>query len=126
MSGKIGSFRPVLFSLNNDPESEKPLIEFLTKHGLTYLGKIDRDNITNYSRKNVFSFQDTDFRLVIYWMRNLSTIQYMPNGWDGAFMECNFDNIRECMTGYCDHTSLAFCYGDTEMVRLAIPRQEVA
>lgn len=113
-------YQPILFALNDDPKSEKPMIDFLLGKGLVYLGKQNVDKY-GFSRENVFGLEGTDFKLVINWMRNLSSIQYMPNGWKGAFTESYFDNIRECGVGYCDYTSIAFCYGDTEIVKLAIP-----
>jgi hypothetical protein len=114
----IKCFRPILFALNNDPNSEKPMIDFLVKSGLTYLGKQNKNQI-GFSRENVFGYGD--FRLVISWMRNLATIVSKPDGWDGVFTEVYFDNIRECSTGYVGHYSLAFCYGDYEMMKIAIP-----
>ena len=114
-------FRPILFALNNDPESGQPMIDFLTSKGMTYLGKQNKDDY-GFSRENVFTVEGTNFKLVIHWMRNECTIQYKPDGWDGAFTESYFDNIRECMTGYGGHTSLSFCYGDIEIMKLAIPK----
>lgn len=115
-------FRPILFALNNDPKSEQPMIDFLVSKGLKYLGKQNLDPY-GFSRENVFTYGDSNFRLVISWMRNLATIVNKPEGWDGIFTESYFDNIRECSTGYCDHLSLAFCYGEYEMVKIAIPRE---
>ena len=120
MQNPIKCFREVRFALNNDVESEKRLIDFLESQGLIYEGKQNIDKY-GFSRENVFSY-GSDFKLVISWMRNLSTIQYSPNGWDGAFTEVYFDNICESSTGYCDHNSLSFCYGEYEMLKLAIPR----
>lgn len=121
-SNPIKCFRPILFALNNDPNSEKPMIQFLVKSGLTYLGKQNKNQI-GFSRENVFTYQGSDFKLVIRWMRNLATILYSPSGWDGIFTEVYFDNIRECSTGYVGHYSLAFCYGDYEMLKIAIPNE---
>jgi len=121
----MNSFQPVLFALNNDPESEQPMIDFLVSRGLTYLGKQNKDQY-GFSRENVFIYGYSSFRLVISWMRNLATIINKPDGWDGAFTESYFDNIRECCVGYCDHASLAFCYGECEVVSLAIPRKKEA
>ncbi len=114
------AFNPILFALNNDSKSEQPMIDFLVDKGLKYVGKQNYDQY-GFSRDNVFTVDGTDFKLIIYWMRNLCTIQYCPNGWKGAFTEVYFDNIRECSTGYSEHTSLAFCYGDREIIKLAIP-----
>jgi len=122
ISNPIKCFRPILFALNNDPNSEKSMIDFLVKSGLTYLGKQNKNQI-GFSRENVFTYKGSDFKLVIRWMRNLSTILYSPSGWDGAFTEVYFDNIRECSTGYVGHYSLAFCYGDYEMLKIAIPNE---
>lgn len=113
-------FRPILFALSNDPKSEKPMIDFLVSKGLKYLGKQNIDQY-GFSRENVFACGDSRFRLIISWMRNLATIVNKPDGWGGAFTESYFDNIRECSMGYCDHISLAFCYGEYEMVKIAIP-----
>jgi len=121
----IKCFRPKLFALNNDPESERPMVDFLISKGLKYLGKQNIDQY-GFSRENIFTFGDSDFRLVISWMRNLATIINAPDGWNGVFTESYFDNIRECSTGFCDHTSLAFCYEDCEMVKIAIPRMEAS
>ena len=119
MNNPIKAFKEVLFALNNEVESEDKLIEFLQKQGLKYEGK---QNYNKYgcSRENVFTYGD-NFKLVISWMRNLSTVQYNPDGWDGAFTEVYFDNIRKCSTEYYDHNSLAFCSGEYEMLKLAIP-----
>ena len=117
----IVCFRPILFALNDDPQSEQPMIDFLVANGLKYLGKQNVDQY-GFSRENVFSYGDSNFRLIISWMRNLATIVNKPDGWDGIFTEVYFDNIRECSTGYCDHISLAFCCGEHEMIKLAIPR----
>ena len=116
-------FRPVLFALNNEVESQQKLIDFLINSGLNYEGLINIDKY-NFSRRHLFIFGD--FKLVIYWMRNLSTIEIRPNGWNGAFMECNFDHIRACSSGYSDHYSLAFCLGEYQKMTLAIPKIEVA
>lgn len=121
ISNPIKCFKPILFALNNNPESEKPMIDFLVKNGLTYLGKQNKDQY-GFSRENVFGYGD--FRLIISWMRNLATIQNKPDGWDGAFTEVCFDNIRECSTGYGGHVSLAFCCGNYEMMTIAIPKKE--
>jgi hypothetical protein len=120
ITNPIKCFRPILFALNNDPNSEKSMIDFLVKSGLTYLGKQNKDQ-HGFSRENVFTYQGSDFKLVIRWMRNLATILYSPSGWDGIFTEICFDNIRECSTGYVGHYSLAFCYGEYEMLKIAIP-----
>jgi hypothetical protein len=119
--GDCKCFRPVLFALNNEVDSCDKLIEFLVSYGLKYEGKQNFDNY-GYSRENVFSYGD--FKLVISWMRNLAKIKISPNGWDGAFMECSFDHIRECSTGYCDHESLSFCLGHYEKMKLAVPLKE--
>ena len=115
------SFQSVLFALNNDPESEKELIVFLEQQGLEYKGKQNKDKY-GFSRENVFRFND--FELVISWMRNISTIKYAPNGWKGAFAEVYFDNIRKGCVGYTEHDTLAFCYGEYEVLKLAIPVKE--
>ena len=53
ISNPIKCFRPILFALNNDPNSEKPMIDFLVKSGLTYLGKQNKNQI-GFSREIVF------------------------------------------------------------------------
>ena len=108
------------FKLNNDPKSEQPMIDFLISQGMTYLGKQNKD-IHGFSRENVFTVEGTNFRMIIFWMRNLCSIQYAPDGWGGAFTVSHFDNIRPATTQYCDHKTLAFCYGDREIIKLAIP-----
>lgn len=118
--GDCPCFRPVLFALNNEVESCEKMISFLVSYGLQYEGQQNFDKY-GYSREHVFSYGD--FKLVIRWMRNLANIQIKPNGWGGAFMECSFDHIRECSTGYCDHESLAFCLGNYQKMKLAIPRK---
>lgn len=114
----IESFQPVLFALNNDPSSQEKLVEFLKKQGLEYKGKQNIDDY-GFSRENVFRLGD--FELVVIWMRNLSTIKYAPNGWEGAFTEVYFDNIRKGCVGYAGHSTLAFCFGRYEVLKLAIP-----
>lgn len=114
----IKSFKPVLFTLNDDPSSQEKLISFLEQQGLEYKGKQNRDKY-GFSRENVFRLND--FELVVSWMRNLSTIKYVPNGWGGAFTEVYFDNIRKSCVGYTEHDTLAFCQGEHEILKLAIP-----
>lgn len=113
------SFKPILFALNNNPESQQPMIDFLISQGLEYEGETD---VNEYGFSRTHIFKKGNFKLQIMWMRNISTIQVQPDGWNGAFTEVLFDDIRETMTGYCDHNSLAFCYEGYEMLKLAIPK----
>lgn len=111
------------FRLNNDPEAQQPLVDFLIAQGLEYLGKYKDPH--DYSREHIFSIAGpSDFRLHIYWARNVSSVIYKPDGWDGAFLEGDFDSIREPVVGYVNHKTLAFCLKDREIVKLALPLDE--
>lgn len=94
------------------------MIDFLTSQGLTYEGKQNYDQY-GFSRENIFTFGN--FKIVIHWMRNLCTIIYAPDGWHGAFTGIDFDNIRNARVGYADHNTIAFCYGEHEVLKLALP-----